>query len=188
MAQSRAGPKPHIPHVGLAVQVGKYQVRATGTMYQREPKFAGCFDDPRTVLVPLTGDLPCEFGREYRLVWAALQDFGGVPDNWRDFLESEIVPRLQDGQQLLAFCAGSHGRTGVFLASLIALLETPQQTPDPIAAVRNRHCVRAVETMEQAKAIFALRGQAVPQQYVTEFTRRPTHLGATAIAATQTSI
>ncbi len=95
-----------------------------------------------------------------------LRDFGGVPTNWRELLEERIIPRLEDGDDLLAFCAGSHGRTGTFLASLIALLETPEETPDPIAAVRERHCHEAVETKLQAEAIFALRGQAVPQHYL----------------------
>jgi hypothetical protein len=39
------------------------------------------------------------------------------------------------------------------------------ETADPLAAVRERYCPRAVETSEQGTAIFALRGQPLPAQY-----------------------
>lgn len=152
--------KPHVPHEGDAVQVGEFVICATGTMYG-----LGYLDDPDMVYVPLTVVPPSTFGHDSTVIEAILPDFGGVLDNWQEFLEETIIPELQAGQKLLAFCAGSHGRTGVFLASLIALLETPEVTPDPIAAVRQRHCEEAVETVAQARAVFALRGQPVPAYY-----------------------
>lgn len=159
--------RPHVPHDGeRAVEVGDYKVYAAGTMYRLGEQF----DAEDTVLVPLTGEFldgAFLFGDGYRIVWAALPDYGGVPTNWKEFLVENIIPRLKDGQKLLAFCAGSHGRTGVFLASLIALLETSEETPDPIAAVRQRHCIKAVETLKQAEAVFALRDQPVPEKYRT---------------------
>ncbi len=176
------GQKPHAPHVGEAVAVGPYQVFAAGTQYSGDRQFGEIFNSPDTVLVPLAGRLPGLFGEAYGVVWAPLTDFGGVPSNWEWFLTERIIPLLRDGRTLLAFCVGSHGRTGVFLASLIALLETPEETLDPIAAVRERHCEKAVETLEQAKAIFALRGQAVPSRYVNEFASKG-KLGRAALAA-----
>ena len=68
----------------------------------------------------------------------------------------------------MVYCMGSHGRTGTFIASLIALLESKEQTPDPIAAVRERHCSKSVETIGQARAIFALRGEKLPKKYDDE--------------------
>jgi hypothetical protein len=153
--------KPHAPHLGEAVRVGPYTVLAAGAMYELDNRF----DDPEVVHVALADHFPALPDREYQVVWQVLPDFGGVPDDWDVFLKDEILPRLESGQKLLAFCLGSHGRTGVFLASLIALLETPEQTPDPVAAVRQRHCEAAVETLAQAEAVFALRGEPLPTHY-----------------------
>ncbi|MDB5186621.1 MAG: hypothetical protein JWM07_93 [Candidatus Saccharibacteria bacterium] len=158
---SSALPKPHVPHLGETVRVGPYEVMAAGTMYDLDDRF----DDPNVVLVPLTDTFPGLIGQEYHIVYAALPDYGGVPDNWGEFLKENILPRLASGQKLLAFCVGSHGRTGVFLASLIALLESSEETPDPIVAARQRHCEKAVESFAQAQGVFALRGQPVPAHY-----------------------
>ncbi len=146
------------------VKVGKHQVFAGGTMYR---DFHEWFNHPgERVLVPLIDDVSEVWYAGHTVVPLYLRDFGGVPGDWHERLEEQIIPRLSGDLPLLAFCAGSHGRTGTFLASLIALLETPEETPDPIAAVRQRHCHHAVETKAQARAIFVLRGQDVPQQYL----------------------
>ena len=183
------GGKPHEPHVGNRVRVGPYEVLAAGTMYESETEFGEIFDKPGTVLVSLTGVLPGVFGKMYQVVWAQLKDFGGVPPDWEVFLRETVCPLLESGETLLVYCAGSHGRTGTFLASLIALLQSPEETPDPIAAVRERHCERAVETVKQATAIFDLRGEFVPLSYIHEFRPRPvTKLGhAAVVMATKTN-
>ena len=108
-----------------------------------------------------------KFGRSYQILAAPLADYGGVPVEWGNFLRKQVIPLLESGKRVLAFCMGSHGRTGCFLASLIAILEP--ETPDPIAAVRERHCPRAVESRAQAEAIFALRGESLPAKYEEEF-------------------
>ena len=50
----------------------------------------------------------------------------------------------------------------------VAIMEP--ETADPIAAVRERHCHKCVESRAQATAIFALRGEALPEKYDKEFT------------------
>jgi hypothetical protein len=123
------------------------------------------------VIVPLTeGPMPFGFGKRYEVFAAPLRDFGGVPRSWRRFLE-QVIEELEQGKNLLAFCGAGHGRTGTFLASLIALLESADETPDPIAAVRERYCDLAVETLAQAEGIFNLRHETVPGQYQREFAR-----------------
>lgn len=148
-------------HTGEPVRVGPYQVLAGGTMYWKGdmvllPK--------AELIIPLTTHgFTFPSGQEvYDLV---LKDFGGVPKDWERRLRQDVIPELESGVTILTFCAGSHGRTGCFLGSLIAILESPHETPDPIAAVRERHCLHAVETFDQAEAIFALRGQEVPEFY-----------------------
>lgn len=156
---SSLAPLPHIPHTGeRAVRAGPYELYASGTMYDM------CIA-PGTVLVALTAPSKTMHYDDGSYIWLLLEDFGGVPDDWALRLEEAVIPELASGQRLLAFCAGSHGRTGTFLASLIALLESPEETPDPIAAVRARHCKEAVETLAQAEAIFALRNQDLPAHY-----------------------
>ncbi len=172
----------HQAHRGQAVPVGTHTIFLGGTHYLEE-------EDLRQadVLIPLTetalnfgssyniigtadgiaGMPPLELGRPYQILAAPLKDFGGVPENWASFLREQVVPLLACGQKVLAFCIGSHGRTGTLLASLIAILEP--EVLDPIAAARERHCAKAVETLAQARAVFALRGQELPACWQGKF-------------------
>lgn len=129
--------------------------------------------DPHTVenvhlICPLNGDMPkgARFGTILPIIQCELADRGGVPANWGTFIK-EIVRMLDKGYKILAYCTGSHGRTGVFGASLISVLEP--EVEDPIAAIRERHCHEAVESLAQARAVFALRGQELPAHYEKEF-------------------
>lgn len=151
-------------HRGEPVQVGPYTILAGGT---RDFQLGDM--EKAELLVPLHhGFAPLAFGKRYQILAAPLKDFGGVPDNWAEFLKA-LISELESGKRVLAFCVGSHGRTGTLIASLIALLEP--ETRDPIAAARERHCTFAVETIQQAEGIFKLRDQTVPRKYVREFTR-----------------
>ncbi len=163
---------PPCSHRGELVKVGGFTIFAGGTMYLLP-------EDLRKadILIPLTSTgVPWEFGGKYQVLAAPLVDYGGVPNEWREFL-AFVARSLARREKFLAFCQGSHGRTGCFLGSLIAMLESPTETPDPIAAVRERHCIHAVETLAQAEAIFALRGQVVPDLYRREFAPK-TKVGA----------
>jgi hypothetical protein len=152
-------------HTGNPVRVGAYTVLAGGTAYLRAEDYRKA-----DVLVALTDSVPswAVIGC-VKLISYPMEDYGGVPPDWHEFLQSVIDHKLKHGKRVLAFCVGSHGRTGTFLASLIALLESEDETPDPIAAVRERHCREAVETRKQAEAVFALRRQLMPERYLKEF-------------------
>jgi len=169
---------PQPPYRGNPVRVGPYIVLAGGTRY-----LEGSDLDKADVLIPLTGCAELNFGqlyeltaeqqpsgitaftpgKSYQVLVGKLPDFGGVPDNWEVFLRQQVIPLLASGATLMGFCFASQGRTGTFLASLIAILEP--ETDDPIAAVRQRHCEHAVETAAQAAAIFAIKGIPVPERY-----------------------
>lgn len=183
---SSASSAPRPPYRGHCVPIGPYktQILAGGVQYLK-PEDLGKAD----IIVPLTGVSEFDFGetytvvaddkpsgitrlepgREYTMLVGRLPDFGGVPDNWEWFLRERVIPLLVQGKTLLGFCFASQGRTGTWLASLVAILEP--ETADPIAAVRERHCEHAVETRAQATAIFALRGEALPDKYQREFSR-----------------
>lgn len=160
----------HAGHCGEKVRVGPYIIGAGGTRSLKPEHL-----DDADLLIPLAGGeaLPLRFGRRYAILAAPLPDYGGVPVGWSEFV-TQVVKELSAGLRIIAFCHGSHGRTGCLLASLIAVLETVEETPDPIAAVRERHCPLAVETLAQAAAAFALRGQPVPERYINEFGARKT--------------
>ncbi|MFA7340184.1 MAG: hypothetical protein WC028_25615 [Candidatus Obscuribacterales bacterium] len=169
---------PQPPYRGNPVRVGPYTVLAGGTRYLESADL-----DKADVLIPLTGCQELNFGQLYQLTAAEhpsgitafapgktyqvlvgkLPDFGGVPDNWEAFLHQQVIPLLASGSTLMGFCFASQGRTGTWLASLIAILEPDVE--DPIAAVRERHCEHAVESVAQAEAIFAIKGMPVPDFY-----------------------
>lgn len=157
----------HPEHRGGAVRVGPHTVYAGGTRDLRDGDLTG-YD----LVIPLTdGTLPL-LRRQRAVVWSyKLMDYGGVPADWAEFMQ-EVIAELREGRRIIAFCMGSHGRTGTFLASLIALCEGREETPDPLAATRARHCYKAVETRAQAQAVFALRGEVLPAQYEQEFRPR----------------
>jgi hypothetical protein len=173
-----ASSAPQPPYRGNPVPVGPYTVLAGGTRYLESSDL-----DKAEVLIPLTGCQELNFGqlyeltaeqqpsgitafapgKSYQVLVGKLPDFGGVPDNWEAFLRQQVIPLLASGATVMGFCFASQGRTGTFLASLIAILEP--ETDDPIAAVRQRHCEHAVETAAQAAAIFAIKGMPMPERY-----------------------
>lgn len=169
------------PYNGLKVRVGEYlnQVRVGGAQYLSTEDL-----DKGDVLIPLLGCQGLNFGgryrlragqephlrlrfradREYDVLCGKLEDFGGVPDGWENFLRCQVIPLLMEGKNILAFCYAGQGRTGTFLASLVAILEPG--VPDPIEEVRHRYSECAVETVAQAKAIFAIAGKPMPAKYL----------------------
>ncbi|MDO8557964.1 MAG: hypothetical protein Q7S09_02085 [bacterium] len=103
--------------------------------------------------------------------WAyPIEDFHGARGPWKQFLK-EVEGALRAGRRIFACCEGGHGRTGMFLASMIALLE---KSSDPVAIVRERYCREAVETLPQMQTIFSLLEQEVPPHYRNELADRET--------------
>jgi protein-tyrosine phosphatase len=149
-------------HVGAEpIQVGPYQVYATGMQYL----WRGLVDVSQfDILMPLEHTFSDyyieESGQE---VWweAAIADYQPPGPHFVDLMQ-RLVDALKAGKKVLIFCTASHGRTGTVLAGLIALLEP--ETEDPIAAVRERHCEMSVETPDQAAWVRALRKQALDAQ------------------------
>ena len=126
------------------------------------------------VLFPLNGQMPYKpvaFGKAHLVFQCELMDRGGVPANWADFIRLVAEEYMPKGYDMMAWCFGSHGRTGCFGASLISVMMP--EVEDPIAYVRQLHCQEAVESLAQAKAIFALRDQPLPAKYEEEFKPLP---------------
>lgn len=153
--------KDHQDHRGDPVPVGKFTVVLGGTMYLTLADMGG-YD----LIVPFKEQLSesiVEYVGYEHIRHYPIPDFGGVPADWEQFI-GQTISDLKAGKRILAFCAGGHGRTGTFLASLIAVLEP--KIKDPIETARRRYCGHAVETVKQAEAVFALKGQPLPKKYL----------------------
>lgn len=151
------------------VIIGGFEVRLGG---QYDLAGEECIDQVHAI-VTLNGNIASKtfFGQRLTIIEAALPDRGGVPDSWQKFIEY-MASEIRNGLKIAAHCTAGHGRTGTFAASLIAIMEP--EVEDPIAAIRERHCKKAVESEAQAIAIFKLKGLELPQKYKDEFTPKIT--------------
>ena len=57
-----------------------------------------------------------------------------------------VAEQLEAGKKIHVGCIGGHGRTGTFLAALVAHMEV---SDDPIKWVRKNHCKKGVESKSQ---------------------------------------
>jgi protein-tyrosine phosphatase len=137
-----------------SIKVGPYQVYATGMKYIN----LGLVDlEQFDVLVPL--DHEFRYSGDRKVVPLIIRDFQPPGPEAAGILEEQVIPELEAGKKVLIFCTASHGRTGTVLAGLIALLEP--ETDGPVAAVRERHCGKSVETRGQAKWVYTLHQQVL---------------------------
>lgn len=158
---------PKCSHHGERVRVGKYHI-LVGGLRNLSPVDISKAD----IVIPLEPEIPVAIGQYCLVLGCPWRDQQAPPIAFEQFLTEDVVPLLKKGKKILVYCRGGHGRTGTFLASLIAILEA--ETDDPIAAVRSRHCKESVESREQAMFIFRLRGlQVLPVRYKKEFPLRP---------------
>ena len=96
----------------------------------------------------------------------AFPDRGTLPKDVHMSIIKDMAVRAKKGEKVGFYCTGGHGRTGTILASLIALLERPE---DPIKIARKRYCTHCVESNAQAELIFSVMGKDLPPAYKTEF-------------------
>lgn len=132
-------------HRGNPVQVGPYTIYAGGLAYFSADDLKG-YD----LIVALEPRLPkgaTQIEKWMAFPWA---DYQPPPKGFVKFLQRTVIPALVASKKVLVYCIGSHGRTGTFMAALIAILEPGV---DPVEAVRSRHCKKAVETDLQEKSV-----------------------------------
>lgn len=152
-------------HDGLTpIKIGGFDVHLAG----RHLVAPAILDVKDLLVVSLTGSEPNNMfvGQVIQFMNLSLKDHGGVPENWAAIVNI-LAEAIKTGTKILTYCIGSHGRTGCLAASLIAVMEPDIE--DPVAEIRLRHCTKAVESKAQAVAVFALKGQALPQKYEDEF-------------------
>lgn len=96
------------------------------------------------------------------LMWIPIKDYN-VPSQGRLITNARrIVQFAQAGARVGFWCVGSHGRTGLVLATVIGLVE-PEV--DPIDATRERHCKHCVETQSQIEMVFKALGRDLPEKW-----------------------
>lgn len=111
------------------------------------------------LFIPLNGNLPrIRTTFPLPIICYELQDMSGVPESWSKFVH-KMWDEIKAGKKIMAWCTGSHGRTGTLYASLLALAEPDV---DPVETARARHCSKAVETQAQIEAVYAIAGKPVP--------------------------
>lgn len=137
-------------HHGDLVSIGSYEVYAGGINLSDETLAN------TDLLVTFCDRPPLNLGsQELDHKNFTMEDFGGVPRFFATFLVAHVIPAMEAGKRVTVHCEGGFGRTGTVLAGLIVLLEP--DVDDPVAAVRERYCPRAVETRAQRDGIIELR-------------------------------
>ena len=73
-----------------------------------------------------------------------------VPKDSDEFIEliAWLADQIRDGQKVHIGCIGGHGRTGIVLSALVAVMT---DEPDAITYVRKNYCKKAVESTTQVK-------------------------------------
>jgi hypothetical protein len=133
-------------HKPLAIPVGKtkaYQIMG-GSVYTVNP---AKYD----VIISFEGSYK---GSEMALPWTHGVEFtyrikdGAAPGNPKNFkkLVEWVADRLYEGDKVFCGCIGGHGRTGTFLAALVAHMSGEK---DAIKYVRDNYCKKAVESESQ---------------------------------------
>jgi len=136
------------------VRVGEYVVLAGGSLYLPYGEPLPKVD----VLVLLTWRLysigeKCE-AQGIRFIHHGVRDYGTPRRKpWLALLD-RIIQELKAGEEVAIYCGGGHGRTGMLLGSLIAVLE-PEM--DPAQAVRERYCFEAIENPRQEAFVRSIR-------------------------------
>jgi len=147
-------------HEKTKVRVGKYEVYIGGSAFIKQ----GDLEDVDVVIPIECAPLPMLFGNRYEVLCGYWEYDDDVKGQWPEFM-AKVLVHLQAGKKIFAYCWAGHGRAGTFLASLIAILENKEKSPDPIYEARKRYCPKAVETTSQARMVFALRGEEPPERY-----------------------
>uniref|UniRef100_A0A6M3XC56 Putative dual specificity phosphatase catalytic domain n=1 Tax=viral metagenome TaxID=1070528 RepID=A0A6M3XC56_9ZZZZ len=99
----------------------------------------------------------------YPAIYATWQDGSVFPISNIELMIEFVVKHLEAGDSVEIGCQGGHGRTGTFIACLIANVEG-LGAKDAIEAVRERHCKDCVETNSQIDCVYNFCGEEAPDR------------------------
>ena len=114
------------------------------------------------VLVPLAYLRGSIWQTSFRgeVMYYPVEDMKALPDDVLNELVDKICARLDEGKTVGLFCAGGHGRTGYVAGCVLAR----RGVKDPIGFIRTNYSPKAIETEQQANAVFAYAKGIQPQQ------------------------
>jgi len=150
-------------HQPKAVKCGDTEIYASGRRYLKFPDDLRQFD----FVVPLGSEFALSNFIKYTgfLMPFPIADFTAPDPDHLALVAERMLTFARNRNRVLTFCEGSHGRTGLVLATLIGMAEP--DCADPIATVRARHCEKACETDAQIFAVFRALGREIPAHYKT---------------------
>ncbi len=160
--------KPACPHKlrPLPIAVGDRQITPISLVSTSTVLMSGA--DILILLAPEHAPTLYDGGWAGTMMAIPVEDYNILPSpDTFDHLLRRVYALCKDYNVMIG-CAGGHGRTGYFIAAMIALMEP--DTLDPIKAVRERvGCLEMIETLTQAEAVFGLTAGALPEDYYAEF-------------------
>ena len=133
----------------------------------------GCVEDAKDmvlkgadVLVPLAFLDGSIWETPFRgeVIYYPIKDYGVLPDDVLYDLVDKICARLEEGKKVGVFCGGGHGRTGYVAGCVLAR----KGIRDPIGFLRRNYSAKAIETEQQANAVFAYARSLRAQQVNTD--------------------
>lgn len=99
-----------------------------------------------------------------------IRDYG-TPENLdRKFwlaLKNDILTLMKQGEKVVVFCQGGHGRTGMVAAILCHLMNPTAVGNDPVGWVREKYCEECVETAKQHEYVHRI--LKLPEPDVAEY-------------------
>lgn len=81
--------------------------------------------------------------------------------DWWERLVEFLLSGEMDGEKVIFYCHGGHGRTGTALSIILALSGELPKGKDPVAKIRKLYCDDAVESWSQVDYIEAVTGRKV---------------------------
>lgn len=161
--QHKQGPVTHhhCDHKPNPVKCGDVQIYASGRRFLKIPTDL----HPFQFVVPLGSEFSLQtlIGYTGFLLPFPIQDFTAPDPQHLRIMAERMLTFAKHGNKVLTYCEGSHGRTGLVVATCIGLAEPDCE--DPVEAVRKRHCHKACETDAQIRAVFTALDRPLPAKY-----------------------
>lgn len=158
-------------HYRHPCKVGEWEVLASGYFSRPEgdvdPPGAGVYLDedwlsPHGGMSVSPGTQWKRIAKWYPAIYAIWRDGSTFPISNVELMIEFVVEHLEAGRSVEIGCQGGHGRTGTFIACLIASVEG-LGAYDSIEAVRERHCKDCVETNAQVDLVYNFCNEEPPE-------------------------
>ncbi len=99
-------------------------------------------------------------GWDGEIIYVPITDYKALPMPVLCKYVEKIALLIANGKSVGMFCVGGHGRTGYMATAILWTLGIPQEAgyDDPIQYVRDKYCIKAVESYAQMESLEAFTG------------------------------